>query len=64
MKNFDDTINIKNLKVLHLNESKWNIHENKDRHQHIGLGLIGKERLKEFLNSKHFQNSNNYGNAK
>jgi len=32
MKNFDDTINIKNLKVLHLNESKWKIHENKDRH--------------------------------
>ena len=56
MKNFDDTINIKNLKVLHLNDSKGKINENKDRHQHIGLGLIGNEGLKEFLNSKHFQN--------
>jgi endonuclease IV len=41
MKNFDDTINIKNLKVLHLNGSIGKINENKDRHQHIGFGLIG-----------------------
>lgn len=54
--NFNDTINIKNLKVLHLNDSKGNINENKDRHQHIGLGSIGKEGLMEFLKNKDFQN--------
>ncbi|HEX6646732.1 MAG TPA: deoxyribonuclease IV [Nitrososphaeraceae archaeon] len=54
--NFNDTINIKNLKVLHLNDSKGNINEKKDRHQHIGLGLIGKEGLMEFLKNKDFQN--------
>ena len=56
IKNFNDTINIKNLKVLHLNDSKGNINEKKDRHQHIGLGLIGKEGLMEFLKNKDFQN--------
>lgn len=54
--NFNDTINIKNLKVLHLNDSKGDINEKKDRHQHIGLGLIGKEGLMEFLKNKDFQN--------
>jgi deoxyribonuclease IV len=54
--NFNNTINIKNLKVLHLNDSKGNINEKKDRHQHIGLGLIGKEGLMEFLKNKDFQN--------
>jgi deoxyribonuclease-4 len=39
-----------------LNDSKGNINENKDRHQHIGLGSIGKEGLMEFLKNKDFQN--------
>lgn len=56
MNNFNDIINIKNLKVLHLNDSKGKINEKKDRHQHIGLGSIGKEGLKEVLKNKHFQN--------
>ena len=56
MNNFSDIINIKNLKVLHLNDSKGKINEKKDRHQHIGLGSIGKEGLMEVLKNKHFQN--------
>lgn len=56
MNNFNDIINIKNLKVLHLNDSKGKINEKKDRHQHIGLGSIGKEGLMEVLKNKHFQN--------
>ena len=39
-----------------MNDSKGNINENKDRHQHIGLGSIGKEGLMEFLKNKDFQN--------
>ncbi|HEX2487735.1 MAG TPA: deoxyribonuclease IV [Nitrososphaeraceae archaeon] len=54
--NFNDIINIKNLKVLHLNDSKGKINENIDRHEHIGLGSIGKEGLIEFLKHKYFQN--------
>jgi deoxyribonuclease IV len=56
MNNFNDIINIKNLKVLHLNDSKGKINEKKDRHQHIGLGSIGKAGLMEVLKNKHFQN--------
>ena len=54
IKNFNDTISITNLQVLHLNDSKGKINENKDRHEHIGLGSIGKEGFKEILNNKYF----------
>lgn len=55
IKNFNDTISINNLKVLHLNDSKGKINENKDRHEHIGLGSIGKEGFKEILNNRYFE---------
>lgn len=54
--NFNDTISITNLKVLHLNDSKGKINENKDRHEHIGLGSIGNEGFKEILKNKYFEN--------
>jgi deoxyribonuclease-4 len=41
---------------LHLNDSKGKINENKDRHEHIGLGSIGKAGFKEILNNKYFDN--------
>ena len=56
IKNFNDKISITNLKVLHLNDSKGKINENKDRHEHIGLGSIGKKGFKEILNNKYFEN--------
>lgn len=56
IKNFNDTISITNLQVLHLNDSKGKINENKDRHEHIGLGSIGKAGFKEILNNKYFEN--------
>jgi len=55
IKNFNDIISITNLKVLHLNDSKGKINENKDRHEHIGLGSIGKEGFKEILNNRYFE---------
>jgi deoxyribonuclease IV len=56
MNSFNEIINIKNLKVLHLNDSKGKLNENRDRHQHIGLGSIGKEGMAEFLKDKYIQN--------
>lgn len=56
MNNFNEIINIENLKVLHLNDSKGEINQNRDRHQHIGLGSIGKKGIAEFLKDKYFQN--------
>jgi deoxyribonuclease IV len=40
---FDDIVGIKELKMIHLNDSKDEISSNRDRHEHIGLGKIGKE---------------------
>ena len=49
MKEFGDTVGITNLKILHLNDSKGEINSNRDRHDHIGLGEIGKEGLGEMI---------------
>ena len=49
MKEFDDTVGIKNLKILHLNDSKGELNSNLDRHNHIGLGEIGEEGLSEMV---------------
>ena len=49
MKEFDDAVGIKHLKILHLNDSKGELNSNRDRHDHIGLGEIGKEGLSEII---------------
>ena len=49
MKEFDDTVGLKNLKILHLNDSKGELNSNLDRHNHIGLGEIGSEGLGEVV---------------
>jgi deoxyribonuclease-4 len=49
MKEFDDTVGIENLKILHLNDSKGELNSNRDRHDHIGLGEIGKDGLGEVI---------------
>ena len=38
---FNKTIGSKELKLVHLNDSKFDINCNVDRHEHIGLGKIG-----------------------
>ncbi len=49
MKEFDDTVGIENLKILHLNDSKGELNSKRDRHDHIGLGEIGKDGLGEVI---------------
>ena len=49
IKKFDDVIGLENLKILHLNDSKGELNSNRDRHDHIGLGAIGKEGLGEIV---------------
>jgi deoxyribonuclease-4 len=50
MDNFDQTIGIDRLKVIHLNDSKHSLGSNKDRHEHIGDGEIGPEGFRQFVN--------------
>jgi len=49
---FDETIGMDLLKLVHLNDSKGGQGSRIDRHQHIGLGKIGMEGIKNILRSK------------
>ena len=43
-------VGLKELKIIHLNDSKGGFGSNLDRHEHIGLGSIGVEGITAFLN--------------
>ena len=42
----DKLIGFKNISLIHLNDSKNNVGEKKDRHENIGKGKIGLKALK------------------
>lgn len=48
-------VGLKELKIVHLNDSKGGLGSNLDRHEHIGLGSIGVEGITAFLNYKAIQ---------
>jgi deoxyribonuclease-4 len=50
-----DFIGLKELKIVHLNDSKGGLGSNLDRHEHIGLGSIGIEGITAFLNHRAIQ---------
>ena len=54
--NFDSTIGLDRLKWLHLNDSKFDISNHKDRHEHIGKGLIGLEGFRTIVNFPKLEN--------
>lgn len=56
IKAFDDTIGMDNLKIVHTNDSKTEFGSKKDRHEHIGEGLIGIQAFENFVNDKRFRN--------
>ncbi len=41
IKEFDNTVGLKHLSLLHANDSKTELASHKDRHEHIGAGEIG-----------------------
>lgn len=53
---FDQTIGLKYLKVIHLNDSKTDFGSGVDRHENLGRGKIGKEALRAFINDKRLVN--------
>lgn len=53
---FDSIIGLKHLYLVHLNDSKKKLGSRVDRHEHIGLGLIGKKAFELFMNDKRFFN--------
>lgn len=60
LKKFDDTIGLDKLKMFHCNDSKIELGGHKDRHDHIGDGLIGKAGFEAMIKNKKLQNINYY----
>lgn len=56
LEEFDRIIGLKNLKAIHLNDSKNSLASHKDRHEQIGKGHIGLEALVNVINHKKLQN--------
>lgn len=53
--NFDRTIGLERLKVIHVNDSQTDLGSHVDRHAHIGEGYIGLEPFGYFLNDTRFK---------
>jgi deoxyribonuclease IV len=51
---FDEQVGLKNLKVIHLNDTKGDKGSALDRHEHIGLGFIGEDGFRRILHNKVF----------
>ncbi|MEA2064903.1 MAG: deoxyribonuclease IV [Patescibacteria group bacterium] len=55
MKKFDEILGLKNLRVMHLNDSKKGLGSRVDRHQNIGKGEIGLDAFKIIMNDKRLE---------
>lgn len=56
IKEFDDIIGIRFLKVIHINDSKNICGSHKDRHENIDKGYIGLNTILKFANDERFKN--------
>lgn len=56
----DEKIGLKRLKCIHFNDSKTEFNSKKDRHEHIGEGLIGQEGMKAVFKKTEKLNLNIY----
>ncbi|MEM3066953.1 MAG: deoxyribonuclease IV [Nitrososphaerota archaeon] len=53
---FDNAIGLKHLKVIHINDSKGALGSHLDRHEHIGMGMIGEEGFRAIFHHKALRN--------
>ncbi len=53
---FDNVIGLKHLKVIHINDSKGELGSHLDRHEHIGMGMIGEEGFRAIFHHKALRN--------
>ncbi|MFH0969818.1 MAG: deoxyribonuclease IV [Patescibacteria group bacterium] len=56
IKQIDKELGIKNIKLIHANDSQSELGSKKDRHEHIGKGKIGLEAFKNIVNFAKSQN--------
>lgn len=55
IKEADDTVGIKEILAIHLNDSKVDLNSRVDRHAGIGMGKIGKEAFRHIINDPRFK---------
>lgn len=55
MKSLDKIIGLTNLYLIHLNDSKMGLGSRKDRHEHIGKGMIGLAAFAQIMNDKRLE---------
>lgn len=56
MDKFESQVGLERLKLIHLNDSRDKFFSRRDRHEHLGLGQIGKEGFTAFLKHKSHRN--------
>ena len=49
IREFDETVGLERLFLIHVNDSKAGLGEGSDRHEHIGLGKIGDKGFRSFF---------------
>jgi deoxyribonuclease IV len=54
LRQFEEQIGLKNLKVIHLNDTKGEKGSGLDRHEHIGMGFITENGFRHILHNKVF----------
>jgi len=47
----NENIGLDRVNLIHLNDSKFDLSQKRDQHEHLGNGFIGMQGLKNFLNS-------------
>lgn len=56
MAEFDRIVGLQHIKFFHLNDSKYELGSNKDRHEHIGQGFIGRAGFANFVTDPRWAN--------
>lgn len=56
MTKFDEIVGLDRIKCFHFNDSKFELGQNKDRHEHIGDGFIGLDGFAQFVNDPRWAN--------
>ncbi len=54
MAHFDKVLGLDKLHCFHLNDSKYDLNAERDRHEHIGQGYVGLETFRMLLNDPRF----------
>ena len=56
MAEFDRIVGLDQIKFFHFNDSKFGLGDQKDRHEHIGRGEIGRDGFANFINDPRWAN--------